>query len=204
MLPAATARCRTETDHEGRRRAPPVRRVLPEQRRASPYPLLARVALSFLVLAAVPSLAADERPIGGRVPTVTRLVALYLDREAALGDAIRGGDASALARLLTDDFELRAGTRASAPVPRADWMREVLRTREAGDNIQRMAVHDYGTVAVVSFTMNATAGPIFVVDVWRPEGPQPKLAVRYASPAGTSQFAVPGAGMPEAEIPKKY
>jgi hypothetical protein len=152
----------------------------------------------------MPALAADERPASGSVPTVTRLVKLYLDREAALGDAIRSGDGSALANLLTDDFELRAGARAAAPVPRADWMQEVLRTREAGDSIDRMAVHDYGTVAVVSFTMNANAGPIFVVDVWRAEGPQPKLAVRYASPAGTSKFAIPGAGASEPEIPKKY
>jgi hypothetical protein len=161
------------------------------------------MALSLLAIAVTPSLAADERPSGGRVPTVTRLVALYLDREAALGDAIRSGDGSALANLLTDDFELRAGARAAAPVPRAAWMREVLRTLDAGDNVRSVAVHDYGTVAVVSFAMNAKAGPIFVVDVWRTEGPEPKLAVRYASPAGTSQFAIPGAGTPEAEIPKK-
>lgn len=166
--------------------------------------LLAAVALPFLALAAMPSLAADERPTDGRVPTVTRLVALYLEREAALGDAIRGGNESALANLLTDDFELRVGARAAAPVPRADWIREVLRTREAGDDIGRMAVHDYGTVAVVSFTMNAKDGRIFVVDVWRAEGPHRKLAVRYASPAGTSQLAIPGAGAPEPEIPKKY
>ena len=31
-----------------------------------------------------------------------------------------------------------------------------------------------------------------------------RLAVRYASPAGSSQFLIPGAGAPEAEIPKKY
>src|SRR5215471_6873641 len=115
MLPAATARCRTETDHERRRRAPPVRRAASAQHFPSPLALLVAIALPFLLLAAMPSLAADERPTGGRVPTVTRLVALYLDREAALGDAIRGGDASALANLLTDDFELRTGARAAAP-----------------------------------------------------------------------------------------
>src|SRR5215470_11353881 len=114
MIPAATARCRTETDHgrrrsERHRRDPPIRRAAPAQQFSSRRVLLAAVALTFLLLVAMPSRAADERPTGGRVPTVTRLVALYLDREAALGDAIRGGDASALANLLTDDFELRAG-----------------------------------------------------------------------------------------------
>jgi len=203
MPPAATARCRTETHHESRPGVSPVNRARLAQHPGWWRVLLAAVALPFLAFAAMPSLAVDERPTGGRVPTVTRLVALYLDREAALGDAIRGGDAPALANLLTDDFELRAAARAASPVPRAEWMREVLRTREAGDDIERMAVHDYGTVAVVSFTMNAKPGRIFVVDIWRAEGPQPKLAVRYASPAGTPQFAIPGAGAPEAEIPKR-
>jgi hypothetical protein len=204
MTPAAIVRCRTETDHEGRTRALPIRRAPPGRSRASARALLAAAALSFLALAARPSLAADETPTGGRVPTVTRLVALYLERETAVSDAIRDGNESALANLLTDDFELRAGARAAVPVPRAEWLREVLRTRDAGENIRSIAVHDYGTVAVVSFAMNAKPGAIFVVDVWRVQGAEPKLSVRYASPAGTSQFAIPGAGAAEPGIPKKY
>jgi hypothetical protein len=204
MTPAAIARCRTKTDHERHRRALPVRRAPPARSRTAACTLLATVVLPFLALAAAPSLAADERPTGGRVPTVTRLVALYLEREGAVSDAIRDGNESALANLLTADFELRAGARAAAPVPRAEWMREVLRTRDAGENIRSMAVHDYGTVAVVSFAMNAKPGAVFVVDVWRVEGAEPKLSVRYASPAGTSQFAIPGAGAAEPGIPKKY
>ena len=166
--------------------------------------MLAAIAFLFVAAAAMPLLAADERPTGGRVPTVTRLVKLYLERETAIGDAIRSADAQALASLLTDDFEMRTGARAAAPIPLADWMREVLRTRDGGDGIDRMAVHDYGTVAVVSFTMSGSAGPIFVVDVWRVQGTTSKLAVRYASPAGMAQFAIPGAGAQEPEIPKKY
>jgi len=204
MIPAATARCRTEIDRERGRRASPVKRAPRARSRASTRLLIAGVALPFLALAATTSLAADERPTGGRVPTVTRLVALYLEREGAVSDAIRDSNESALANLLTDDFELRASARAAAPVPRAEWMREVLRTRDAGENIRSMAVHDYGTVAVVSFAMNAKPGAIFVVDVWRVQGAEPKLSVRYASPAGTSQFAIPGAGAAESGIPKKY
>jgi hypothetical protein len=67
-----------------------------------------------------------------------------------------------------------------------------------------MAVHDYGTVQVVSFTMTGNAGSIFVVDVWRQQGESFKLAVRYPSPASTPQFAIPSAGAPELEFPKKY
>ena len=157
-----------------------------------------------LPLIAAPASAADEPPTGGRVPTVTRLVMLFQEREAAVGDAIRNGDAQSLGNLVTEDFEMRTAARAAAPVPRAEWMRDVLRTRDAGDAIDRMAVHDYEAVRIVSFTMGAKAGRVFVVDVWRAQGETWKLAVRYASPIGTPQFAIPGAGALEQEIPKKY
>jgi hypothetical protein len=166
--------------------------------------LLAASMLPVLLVLAPVSPAADQQPTGGRVPTVTRLVRLFLDREAALADAIRSGDATAVGQLRADDFELRSGARAATPVPRAEWIREVLRERDGGGAIGPMAVHDYGTVAVVSFTLDGKTGPIYVVDVWRGEPASSKLAVRYASPAGTAEFAIPGAGSPEPAIPKKY
>jgi hypothetical protein len=162
------------------------------------------LALPALLVASSPSLAADEPPTGGRVPTVTRLVKLFLEKEAALGAAVRNADANALGSLLTDDFELRTGARAASPIPRADWMRELLRTRDPGGDISRMAVHDFGAVAIASFTQNAAGGPVFVVDVWRGQGTDWKLAVRYASPVGSSAFAIPGGSAREPEIPKKY
>ena len=165
---------------------------------------LALAALFVLPFVALQAEAADSQPGGAPVPTVTRLVKLFMEREVALGAAIRNGDAQALGDLLTDDFEMRSGARAAAPVSRADWMREVLRTRDGGTDIGRMAVHDYRTVQAVSFTMTGKAGAIFVVDIWRQEGESPKLAVRYASPTGTPQFAIPGASEPQLEFPKKY
>jgi hypothetical protein len=162
------------------------------------------LALPALFAASSQHVAADEPPTGGRVMTVTRLVKLFLDKEAALGAAVRTADAVALGRMLTDDFELRTGARAANPVPRADWMRELLRTRDPGGDISRMAVHDLGGVAIASFTQDTAKGQILVVDVWRGQGADWKLAVRYASPAGSSAFAIPGVGATEPEIPKKY
>jgi hypothetical protein len=161
------------------------------------------LALTALTVASFSSVAADEQQTGGRVSTVTRLVKLFLEKEAALGTAIRNADAAALGALLADDFELRTGARAATPIPRADWMREVLRTRDPGGDVGRMAVHDFGAIAVASFTQDAAAGPMFVVDVWRAQGADWKLAVRYASPASPA-FAIPGADASEPEIPKKY
>src|SRR5438477_12591387 len=50
----------------------------------------------------------------GRIPTVTRLVKLFLDREELLSAAMRAGDTASLERTLTDDFELRACPKASS------------------------------------------------------------------------------------------
>ncbi len=160
-------------------------------------------AAVFALLSLLPPVAHAAEP-AGRVSTITRLVRLFLDKEASLASAARNADGAALARLLADDFELRTGARAANPVPRAQWMAEILRTRDPGGEIRGMAVHDFGAVAVASFTQDTQSGRIFVVDVWRGSGTDWKLQVRYASPAGTGEGGIPGAGAVEPEIQKKY
>ena len=138
------------------------------------------------------------------MPTVTRAVKLFTEREGALADAIRSADARALDKLLKDDFELRIGARAGRPVPRADFLDDVMRSRDGGGDIAAMAVHDLGDTAIVSFTQAKRGGALFVVDVWRKTGSDWLLAIRYASPAGEASYAIPGAGAEAPEIPKKY
>src|SRR6185369_14662126 len=104
--------------------------------------------LAALPAVPIPAIAADE-PATGRVGTVTRLVKTFLDREEALSAAMRAGDAASLERTLTDDFELRAGARAASPVPRADFLKDVVQNRPASEAAGRMAVHDLGNVAIV-------------------------------------------------------
>jgi hypothetical protein len=60
--------------------------------------------------------------------------------------------------------------------------RELLRTRDPGGDISRMAVHDFGAIAIASFTQDAVGGSVFVVDVWLGQGTDWKLAVRYPVP----------------------
>ena len=153
----------------------------------------------------VSAAAADNPATGGRVPTVTRLVKLFNEREAALASAIRAGDASAVERLLTDDFEMRTGATPANPVPRAEWLTEMMRVRDPGDEATGMAVHEVNGAAIVSFVQGG-GGPtaIFVVDVWRAAGNDWKLAIRYAAPAGNPTFAIPGGAAAPAVIPKKY
>ena len=140
-----------------------------------------------------------------RIPTVTRLVKLFLDREEMLSAAMRTGDMASLERTLNDDFELRTGARAASPIPRSDFLSDVARTRPASGAASQMAVHDLGSIAIVSFVQGDDAKrAVFVVDVWRQSGTDWKLAIRYAGPAGAPDFPIQGAGAPPSEIPKKY
>lgn len=161
-------------------------------------------AIFVLALALAPAWAADQPPTGGRIPTVTRLVKLFMERESALADAVRAGDAKRVQDFLADDFEMRVGARSANPIPRMEWLADVIRTRNPGESATGMAVHDLNGTAIVSFTQGAGASSIFVVDVWRAAGIDWKLAIRYAAPAGTEASAIPGAGAMSPEIPKKY
>ncbi len=138
----------------------------------------------------------------GRVPTISRLVMLFTERERELAARIRARDAAGAGSFLTDDFELRASSEPGRPVPRSDWIRQSIQSPSQEGTPTQMAVHDLGGTAVVSFLQpgGANAG-LFVVDVWRRAGEEWKLAVRYVAPAGG---AVPGTTASEPEIPKKY
>jgi hypothetical protein len=161
--------------------------------------LAAGSALVTALLRAAPAAAADTKAGAGNVPTVTRLVKLFLDKEASLGTAIRAGDTTALGALLADDFELREDARPASPVPRDEWVRKVLAARAAGGEIHGMAVHDFGPDAIASFSQSSAIGSTFVVDVWRADGSDWKLAVRYAGRA-----SAPTREPREPTIPKKY
>jgi hypothetical protein len=160
-------------------------------------------ALLAATLSAVPAAAADPPAIAAGVPTVTRLVKIFLDKEAAVGAAIRAADATALGTLLTDDFELRDGSRVATPVPREEWMRDALAGRSPGGEIRGMAVHDFGAVAIASFTQSMATGQMLVVDVWRAAGNDWQLAVRYSSDAGVPRSRAERARGAQ-QVPKKY
>src|SRR6476619_944412 len=114
----------------------------------------ALVTALLLAVPAVPAVAADAKAGDVNVPTVTRLVKFFLDKAASIGTAIRAADSTALGALLTDDFELREDTRAARPVPRDDWLREAIATPAANGAILGMAVHDFGSIAIASFTQS--------------------------------------------------
>jgi ketosteroid isomerase-like protein len=169
---------------------------------------LAGILLAAAAVWALPATA--DVAAGARVPTVTRLVKQFLELESALAADLLRGDRAAVERMLVDDFELRAGSAPGNPTPRADWIRLALAAPPSGYEIEQMAVHDYGDVAVVSFLQAATANgrrdparDLFTVDVWKRADGAWRLGVRYAAPAGSRDVAIPGAAT-EAPFPKRY
>jgi Domain of unknown function (DUF4440) len=143
----------------------------------------------------------------GRIPTVTRLVKIFYDLESRLVSNLVARDAKAIDQVLEPDFEVRAGSMPGTPVPRADWMRQE-QAHPSKASIDQMAVHDFGSVAVVSFrllpaaTAASGANPgLFIVDCWKRDGDGWKLATRYLSNAAAPTGAIPASA---GTIDKRY
>jgi len=135
----------------------------------------------------------------GRVPVVTRLVRLFLDKEQALLEAQRQADAATLAALLSPDFELRSARQPATPVARAEWLAALPATRWPSGPmlIEQMSAHEHPGLVIVSFRLRPerdadlkTMPALFIVDTWVGHGEQWLLATRYASSA--QAVAVPG------------
>ena len=158
---------------------------------------IATMAVGYALCASAAAQAPD------RVPTVSRLVKVFSEQEIMLGDRLRAGDTAAAGRMLTDDFELRAATRPARPVPRADWLAQAVHEKAPLGVPTDMAVHDLGNDAIVSYRQSGVpGGELFVVDVWRRDGNDWKLAIRYA--AANANGEVPGVPAANADLPKKY
>ncbi len=144
-----------------------------------------------------------------RIPSVTRLVRVFSQLESRLSEAVRKRDKQTVSDFLTRDFEMRVGTIPGNPIPRADWLRQSFAEPGLQSSIEQMAVHDYNKVAVVSFMWTVTSDTqptkkrqIFIVDTWRQESSDWKLAVRYAAAGGKSKTAIP-AGVPPTPLFEK-
>jgi len=175
--------------------------------RRSPFPSLI-LAMSFF---AVTSLSVEASSSGsvGRIPTVTRLVHVFLELEGELNEALGKRDMQAVSKLLTDDFEMRVANMPGNPVPRAAWIRQSFKAPEASSLLEQMAVHDFGAIAIVSYLWSFTPAKsevtreIFVVDTWRQDAGHWKLAVRYAAPGGLNDATIPGVASDAPAFEKK-
>lgn len=172
-------------------------------------PAIAAASSLAMVLAGCLGSPAAAQPVQApvRIPTVTRLVKVFYDLESRLVSNLVTRNARAIDQALEPDFEMRAGSMPGTPVPRADWMRQE-QANPAQATIDQMAVHDFGSVAIVSFRLAPAATPasganqdLFIVDCWKRDGDGWKLATRYLSNA-----AAPAPGNPASSltIDKRY
>ena len=118
--------------------------------------------------------------------------------QAQCAQALQAGQSKAAEGMLTPNFEVRTAANPGKPIPRAQWIQWMLHNRPMGTRIDGMAVHDYGTVAVVSFHQHDVLGAAhvandrFVVDVWVKQATNWLLSVRYSS-AGAPSHRLQGA-----------
>ncbi len=143
-----------------------------------------------IVLTVSPIILAQQQPIMGQVPVMTRFMKVFMEQETQLMQAVQDKNSAQLEKLLDSSFEMRTSQRAGVPVPRAEWMKSAVEHASGEYTVTQMAVQEIGNVAIASFVLNpsasskGTASAAFIVDTWVPEGEGWKLRVRYASPVG--------------------
>jgi len=167
----------------------------------------ALIGLALLALVQTAAHAAPPRT----VPTVTRTVQLFSTLEGDWLDAVHKRDAEALKKIVADEFELRSASVPGRPTARAEWQQQAFAAPALESNIEQMAVHEYGELAVVSFMWKIAAPKhsalptqVFVVDTWKQMDGGWKVVARYAATVDGAGKAVPGADLAAPAVDKKY
>jgi len=169
--------------------------------------LLILLGLSSLLGSALA--ASQAAPRGHGAPVPTRNVVTFTKLENEWNDALRRHDAEALARIVSEDFEIRSAAAPGVPTARDEALHAWAQLPALQSTIGQMAVHEYGELMVVSFVWKlgeADGRPqqtFFVVDTWKRAGNEWKAAVRYAAPIVDGGAAVPGAVAPSAQSLRK-
>jgi hypothetical protein len=126
---------------------------------------------------------ADESPIKP-IRTVTLWVKKYGELETQLNEAIVNHNINKIQPLLSDDFEERKSDNPNSPIPKEEWMKVKMKLASKNPpQIQQMAVRTINNVYIVSYlsTIKDTSKPAFIVDVWKANGAESQLMVRYSS-----------------------
>ena len=131
-----------------------------------------------------------QSPASRPAPTPTRGMVVFGNLEQDLATALAAGRVADADKLLAADFEQRDAAAPAQPLPRAEW----LASRRAGEALptrSQVTVHDFGSLAIVSFISSVVSSPpstprdVFLVDVWRNESGNWQLQVRYQAPVAT-------------------
>jgi ketosteroid isomerase-like protein len=155
----------------------------------------------FAFLAAVPlflmSLAVSQEPVkpplNPRIVTATRQVTVFSALEKQMLQAIQKKEKAALQAMLTEDANIHLPN--ADPLPGDAWVDSVmskdfdLKTF----TVRQIDVSDLGTAAVVvydriqdsTYKGSKDGGEFYVMDLWKKDGDNWKLADRYVSKVGS-------------------
>jgi hypothetical protein len=147
-----------------------------------------------------------------RIPSVTRSVQAFSKLESEIITALKHKNQVKLAQLVDQNFDMQVASGSANFVARSEWLKASM--AEAASytyDISDMAVRDLGQTAIVSFDWKpsesikkGSSPEIFIVDVWKKEGMDWKLAIRFASALQKSGLKFPGFSVTDGVIEKKY
>jgi hypothetical protein len=160
----------------------------------------------FAVLIATSIFSATQEPVkpalSPRIITATKQVTIFNGLENQLLQAVQKKDKAAAQVMLTDDLYIEMPD--ADPLPGDDWLASVMAKDYTLKSfvVRQMSAIDLGNAVVVKFDRlqeavskgKADSGEFFVVDVWKKDGENWKLASRYVSKVSSVPY------MPKADV----
>ncbi len=162
-------------------------------------PIRNSIFIATIVLAALVFTSAQEPikpPLNPRIITATRQVTIFNDLENQLLRAVKSKDQAGLSKLVSEDCVIEMPD--ADPFPCDDWMKAVLskdyvlksfvvRQLSAVEGADVMVVK-FDRVQQSTFKGKPDGGEFFVVDVWKKDGAEWKLADRFVSKVSSVPF----------------
>jgi hypothetical protein len=158
------------------------------------------VSIVFTALVAAPAQEPVKPALTPRIITATKQVTIFTAMENQLLQAIQKKDKAAAQAMLSDDLNIEMPD--ADPLPGDDWLDSVMAKDYTLKSfvVRQMSAIDLGNAVVVKFDRlqeavlkgKADSGEFFVVDLWKKDGDNWKLANRYVSKV-SSQPSVPKA-----------
>ena len=158
------------------------------------------VSIVFAALVAASAQEPVKPALTPRIITATKQVSIFTRLENQLLQAVQKKDKAAAQAMLSDDLNIEMPD--ADPLPGEDWLDSVMAKAYTLKSfvVRQMSAIDLGNAAVVKFDRlqeatskgKADSGEFFVVDVWKKDGENWKLASRYVSKV-SSQPSIPKA-----------
>src|SRR5579859_3762491 len=145
------------------------------------------VSIVFTALVAAPAQEPTQPKLTPRIITATKQVSIFMGLENQLLQAIQKKDKAAAEAMLSDDLNIEMPD--ADPLPGEDWLDSVMAKDYTLKSfvVRQMSAIDLGNAVVVKFDRiqeatskgKADSGEFFVIDVWKKDGENWKLANRY-------------------------